>query len=271
LTQLTDLPNVTGFSSPTWAPGGGQLAAVARFTFPVSGELFGRIFLIQADGSGFVDLTRNQMPVTTDDPKWSPAGDWIAYVRCGQAPCYLRRVRPDGTGESKVNLSVRNTRAYTWSPDGSRLAYITSCTYCELYDDDPPDLRLSGLDGSEPVTFHRFENLSLDFFNLSWSPDGAYLAFTANEGVESIRHLFLLPAGGGDLIDVAAFEPGDWYLSFLSWSPDGSRLVLDAGVVAERDIFLIDLEARRRGGVGDGVANLTPGTPGMDYQPQWQP
>jgi TolB protein len=271
ISQLTDLPNVMGFSSLAWSPDGAYLAAEVLLTYTVTGELYGRIFLIRADGSGILDLTRNEMPVLATEPKWSPAGDWIGYVRSGQAPRYLRRVRPDGTGDDRLNLSARNTRAYAWSPDGSRLAYITSCSYCELYDDDPADLRLMVLDDSEPETLIRFEELSLDFFNLSWSPDGSYLAFTANEGVESIRHLYLLDIGSQEIVDVAAFESGDWLLSFLSWSPDGKYLVLDAGREEERDIYVVDLEARLRGKAGDGVTNLTPDSPGLDYQPQWQP
>ena len=271
LVQLTDLPNVEGFWWLSWSPDGTRLAAEVLLTYPVTGELYGKIFLIQADGSGVFDLTHNELPARVYDPLWSPAGDWIAYVRGGPAPTYLRLIRPDGTEDQALNRSIRNTPSFAWSPDGVRIAYFTSCMYCEVYDNEPADLRLAGLDGSEPETLYRFEELSLDFFGLSWSPEGSYLAFTANEGKDSIRHLYLFGMDDKEVVDVAAFEPADWFISVPSWSPDGAQIVFDTGQEEERDIYVADLEARLRGEVGAGITNLTAASPGPDYQPQWQP
>jgi Tol biopolymer transport system component len=271
LTQLTDLPNVDAFWNLSWSPDGSRLAVEALLTYEVTGELFGRIFLVQADGSGISDLTHNNLPTRVYEPQWSPDGDWIAYTRGGQAPAYVRLVRPDGSEDQAFNRSIRNTQAFAWSPDGSQIAYISSCSYCEVYDNEPADLRLAYLDGSEPETLYRFDRLLLDLYRLSWSPEGSYLAFTVNEGKDSIRHLYLVPAIGGELIDAAAFGTEDWFLATPAWSPDGTHLVLDAGQEQERDIYVLDLEARLREGQGAGVTNLTDDSPGMDYQPRWQP
>jgi Tol biopolymer transport system component len=271
LTPLTDLPNVKGFASLSWSPDGTRLAVEALLPHQATGELYGRVFLIQADGSGILDLTHNDLPKRVSNPQWSPGGEWVSFVQGGEGPRHLRSVQPDGTRDTQLTPRTRNTRAFRWSPDGARLAYITSCAYCGIYDGEPADLRIAIPGGPETESLHRFDGLSLDFYNLSWSPQGSYLAFTATVGGERINHLYLLELEGQELLDFVAFEPGRWFLSSLSWAPDGSRLVFDAGREGQRSIYVANLEARLRGGVGAGVTNLTPDSPGLDYQPQFQP
>jgi Tol biopolymer transport system component len=272
LSQVTYMQEAEGIWSLSWSPDGTRLAAEVMLLYPVTGELYGRIYLIHADGSGVKELTQNEVPVVVFSPRWSPAGDWIAYMQGGIAPTYLRLTKPDGTGDKALVRSIRNVLSIAWSPDGSHLAYATSCHYCDvLNDDEPDDLRLVSLDGLEEDTLFRFEDRWLEIFGLSWSPDGSYLAFTASMGKEPLRRLFLFEFEAKELAEVAVFDAGDWQIGVPTWSPEGTQLVFDYGGEDERDIYILDIKARLQGDESPEMTSLTTGSPGRDYQPQWQP
>jgi len=67
-----------------------------------------------------------QLPIYGNEPRWSPAGDWIAFRdRADQ----LNVIRPDGSGRRLIGGMVTNAD-FGWSPDGRWLIY--SATHYNL-------------------------------------------------------------------------------------------------------------------------------------------
>src|SRR6187397_3541666 len=70
---------------------------------------------------------------SSDDPHWSPDGQWIAYRGRVGEKSGLVIAKPDGSG-ARLLAEVTGTNAPlpgsstspTWSPDGTRIAFVSA-------------------------------------------------------------------------------------------------------------------------------------------------
>lgn len=121
----TDARNLTGTDggfAPTWSPDGRRLAFVSQRR----GDRAGRIYVMDADGSGARPVSRPRLGDTT--PAWSPDGAHIAYesMRSGdEGPdTDIFVVRPDATGiRNLTRTPAAGERQPVWSPTGELLAF----------------------------------------------------------------------------------------------------------------------------------------------------
>jgi Tol biopolymer transport system component len=68
-----------------------------------------------------LDVVTEAMAKVLGDPRWSPDGELIAYLKC-DAQCSIRVINADGSGNRTI---LRNSRldTWAWSPNSKKIAY----------------------------------------------------------------------------------------------------------------------------------------------------
>jgi len=143
----------------------------------------GRIFIINANGTGLRQLTHGL------DPALSPDGTQVAFTRWeGTAGIYLINV--DGTGERLLS-EAEQAKCPEWSRDGTKIAFThRSGGGWVYYWDSVKELLIKQEDphwkiGIADVATSRFIDVPCDdhSFAPSWSTDGWWLVYDGEKGL----------------------------------------------------------------------------------------
>jgi Tol biopolymer transport system component len=169
-------------------------------------------------------------------------------------------------GSEAVRLSFDQEEfGATWSPDMRRLAFVMNASGRQI---------LNLRERAEPVitpspyyvTPQRFDFSTLagslgQVAQPAWSPDGAWMAYTRQEG--SLQRIFLAryPVRNPDQ-DVVKLTDSNKD-SAPAWAPDSQWLVFNSARDGNAEVYLMRFN-------GQGQVNLT-NAPGRDLDPAWQP
>jgi len=189
------------------------------------------IWIMDTDGG-------NKKQLTTDGdarlPLWQPQGDRIAYLSDTSGKSEIWIMQSDGTGKTQVTFSEGDVSGYSWSPDGTRIAYVVAAppgTWPEF------SLRVIDSDGSgsEQLTTGNWDTSPV------WLPDGSRIAFRSESRDQK---LWVMESDGSGL---APLGPDNPKYMMQQWSPDGRTILVSDG----NDLYAIQLE--------DPVAPASPG------------
>lgn len=204
---------------PSWA----QPAVIGQTTV---GIVPGRIAFARDGDIHTLDLSSGAETQITDDgdnsePRWSPSGNWIAYLKGpvnldGQGELWISEA--DGSQAHRVQ-QFKGPMQFAWSPAADVLAFRTS----------DGGLAAESADGSTQQTLVAGPNV--DRFpgvqDLAWSPDGAWLAFDrfdipAEPNLQPGMSLWRIRPDGSD--ETQVFDGAGWF-ALDGWSQDGSQLL----------------------------------------------
>lgn len=237
-----------------------------------------------------------------DDPQLAPDGSRVAYVRRGMDIMKDRRmgrlwmVHTDGSGHMKITNRDVNESSPRWSPDGKRLAFVSSSDQgSEIY-----------MYWVETGGLSRITQLDRSPSGLSWSPDGTRIAFSKlvpgkelslvkphakPEGANwapaprvttrlkheadgsgymepGFYHYFVVPADGGTPRQLTR---GDFnHRAAPQWTPDGKYLVFSANRIPEWEYRFRNSELYRME-VATGAIEALTDRDGPDYSPVISP
>jgi WD40 repeat protein/surface antigen Omp85-like protein len=151
------------------------------------------------------------------------------------------------------------------SPDGKYIAFLSNGSFArgEVF----IDLWLGDAETGKRIkrlvksTFDpNFEELRLLYSQSAFSPDGKYLAFTAQREGRDV--LYLLDVRSRNRTE-HRFDLKLEGITGPSWSPDGKRLVFSGSKGGVTDLYVVDTD-------GQNFRRLTEDRYG-DLQPQWSP
>jgi dipeptidyl aminopeptidase/acylaminoacyl peptidase len=211
-----------------------------------------------AQNTPFTDLDVFQLEYASD-VQISPDGTWVAYVRTGMSIMRDRRegrlwmVRTDASEHRRLTGEDRAQSSPRWSPDGSRIAYVSGS-------DDGAEVYVYWTGTGESA---RLTQLPRSPRDLAWSPDGRQIAFSmlvpeaaptlvslpprpeGAQWAEAPRvttrvhheadgsgfiepghaHIFVIPADGGTPRQLTS---GDFQHRGPVWAPDGRSILFSA-------------------------------------------
>ena len=134
----------------------------------------------------------------------------IAYVLKRGPRFELQVADADGFNPQAVLSSLEPIRSPKWSPDGSKIAYVSF------------ENRKSSVFVQDLVTGQRrmVANFRGDNYAPSWSPDGRTLVVTLSK--DSVAQIYLIPATGGDAVRVVESTSMDLNATFTG---DGKDII----------------------------------------------
>lgn len=228
--QLVDIP-AAGF--PAWSSDG--LALAYLHDTPGAGWLLTSIE--PATGKAH---TLSATPVMGSRPVWSPDCRSIAVVRVNaERGSDIWLIAADGSGgERRLVGGPFETRSPSFSPDGSRLAYICG-------EAGSLDVWVVDMDAGEPQRLTQATNpLDEPRWSPRWSPDGRWIAHVSSRsGERNNDDLWLVSP---DSEQQRQLTTGLMVNTDGHWSPDGSALAIVANTSTEHwygddaDVWLVN-------------------------------
>jgi Tol biopolymer transport system component len=208
----------------SWSPTGARLVAL-----DVDGQ---RLSVVDVAAGTTIDLGEVHGDVTSV-PVWSPDGTRLVYGARGGT---ISSVDVD-SGEPSVLVELPDddldsVDGIAWSPDGQVVAIFNDIN------EGDGRLYLVNADGSDV----RVLLDDVDLWGVTWSPDGARLAYVKHAGPASVILTLTRDGGPPTLLTEA---PAGECAGFngcgsppLVWSPDGSRIALRLGYPGDDGTYL---------------------------------
>ena len=208
------------------------------------------IYSMRSDGSGVVRLTSDSL--FDSQPRWSPDGKRIAFLRRYPAPVFpferhqLAVMDWNGTTPTRLTDDLGDDSP-SWSPDGTRISFIrTTNTF--------PELWTANANGSSPALVAD----TLDVSEISWTPQNTFL------GVDGLG-IVMFNADGTGRTRILSLNLGTVHEVYPRMSPDGARIVFHWYGPSDSDsqIYIVDSD-------GTNLQQLT-NSSGIKWYPIWSP
>lgn len=271
-------------SDPRLSPDGARILYGVSYTSIEQNKSNRELFVMNRDGSGNTQLTRT--PQSESNARWINNGQQIAFLRSGQ----LWVMNADGSQEKQISRIEKGMDGFEISPVGKHIMYISNIKTAAKPADIYPDLKKSDVriikdlmyrhwdqyveeiphtyiasfdgksigEGTDILKGEPYELPTLPFGDLgqlSWSPDGNYIAYSCRKLVgkqyafSTNTDIYLYNVETGEEENLTEGMAG--YDTDPRFSPDGKRI---AWISMERNgyesdkkrLFVIDLATKEK-------------------------
>ena len=237
-------------ADPQIAPDG-EKVVFRRMEFDILKDAAtGNLWIIDADGTNLQKLTTSE--TNEYSPRWSPAGDKLAYVRATEEGSELYMYWPDTGKSARISQLPFSPSALTWSRDGKQLSFSMNVEEkAPVLAKMPP--KPKGAKWADPPRITD---------RLYHEADGrGYIK-------PGFNHLFVISANGGAPRQITS---GDFHhRGTHSWTPDGRHIVLSANRNENWEYDFRNSELYKVG-VYDTTATALTSRSGPDSGPQISP
>jgi dipeptidyl aminopeptidase/acylaminoacyl peptidase len=213
-----------------------------------TGRPYGQLWVMTLSDGKAIRFGGEKEP--SGNPTWSPDGQWIAYRGRVGDKAGLLIAHPDGSGArflaemSGTNSPLPTTgRTLAWSPDGRRIAFVSSVPGPETADAT-----------GDPIVITRY----------LYKPDAAegHTRFNDNRRL----HIFVVDVASGR---IEQLTDGTHYEHSIDWSPSGEEIAFISNREPNEDQFFnYDLLTLK---VADKSIRRLTSTESAEYHPRWSP
>jgi TolB protein len=248
-TGMKQLTSASGSGNPTFSPNGEKIAYAANYGAGTRG-----IYVMNRSGNAKKALT-NSNNCPEYGPTWSPDGTKIAFIRQEQVSTPEGQsdwqvdvwvMNADGSEQKKLTDDFNDEGAPTWSPDGTKIAFV-----------DGPDIWTVKPDGSGR---HNLTNMPNSYEeDPDFSPDGKKIAFASN-GKYKKPDIYTMQLDGSELTNVTDSR----YVGEEDcvWSPSGTAIAYRKDLPENPEIF-------KKNADGSGRSKNVSNDPKYNSSPDW--
>ncbi|MGB9111622.1 MAG: hypothetical protein WCF24_02720, partial [Acidimicrobiales bacterium] len=208
---------------PQLSPDASTVAWIQTWLDLERDEPVSAVFIAPADGSG--EPRRFTSGPHDLSARWSPDGDYLAYLSAPDGPPALK-LAPLAGGEPITVETSGPVKGFEWSPKGDRLVVVVNV----------PDQS----DGGHSPTASHAPRVVKGLFN----------RLDGTGWLEGRDHLFLYDVAGNT---ISRLTSGDFDHASPAWSPDGSIIAFVSDRSRDRDdkafmgdIWTVEVDGRRR-------------------------
>ncbi|HEX8143799.1 MAG TPA: hypothetical protein VF553_14470 [Pyrinomonadaceae bacterium] len=221
-----------------------------------------QIVVANPDGTGAVILGPGS------DPSWSKLGKIAFTFAPNVETTQIAVMNEDGTNQVNLTLAATGNRNAAFSPDGTKIAYVTET----VEPGDPPfdgsraRIYIMDADGQNRRRFFSGNLISgmRQETDPAWSPDGTKIAFIGQTVVDGLSSHDVYVANADGLsapVNVTNLGGSRIFSDQIAWSPDGLKLAFRTG----RDIHVVNADG------SGGLINLTNTVNSDESDPAWSP
>jgi dipeptidyl aminopeptidase/acylaminoacyl peptidase len=248
---IDDLLNLPTLGTPRISPDGKWVAYVVTSADWTADAFVPQVWLVEVASGKRRQMTTHAKGAS--DPRWSPAGDWLAFSSPREDNrAQLFAIRPDGGEALRLSKTETAITAYAWSRDGTQIAFtapdadgkvqkarIEKYAAFEQVRRDHVHVHLHTLDLAAAVLApqpgrRRTEGRDFSVGSFDWAPDGKHIAFSATVTPELARSdtadLYVLTLGtdGKDTVHKILSQPGPD--TGPLYSPDGKEIAFTSAM-----------------------------------------
>lgn len=233
------------------------VAGIRRFELSEN-KGFTDLYVMPVSGGDFKKIT--ETPESEFNPRWTPDGKRIGFLKAVSGQVNVWEINPDGSGLTQVSDWTEGADGFEYSPKGNWISYSRKVKVGSVAKDLYPDLPKATGEIFDELLFRHWDN---------WS-DGTY------------NHIFIQALQNGkatgtetDLLKGEAFHAPvmpHGGMEQTSWSADESRIAYackklkgtESAQSTNTDIYVYNLNTR-------STENLSAANKGYDLDPRFSP